>query len=272
MSHNSSVSIEGPRSETECVFSLDRDWKLTYLNATARERLGMGDECLGHDATRLFPLSWATYARDIVEDALERGIPAQFHFYGRELGSWFDIDVRPTSTGADIAFRDLTHSSARAAQRNLFCSPAITAAADEVRRRTVRLSQGAFGQTGQRELQHLGCRSDGQLALLAEAIYRDRRRRAEALSIESAEPQWDILLDLFVQSVRNNPVSVTSACIAADVPHSTALRALEQLSEHGIITREADLTDKRRIWVRLSFRGREGMRNYLRQTAMAVGL
>ena len=57
-----------------------------------------------------------------------------------------------------------------------------------------------------------------RLACIADAIYRNRRRRREHFAVDFAEPQWNVQLDLFMQEVREKRVSVTSAFIAADVP------------------------------------------------------
>jgi DNA-binding MarR family transcriptional regulator len=231
----------------------------------------MGSECLGQDASQLFPLSWATYIREIVQDALEKGIPAQFHFYGRELGSWFDLDIRPTPSGADIVFRDLVDMVGDGDQAALSASN-ISTAAEEVRRHSAQLGQGQFVAAPSRGSRRSDGWTEGELAVIAEAIYRDRRRREEVLPIEAREPQWDILLDLFIQTARNRKVSVTSACIAAGVPQSTALRALDQLAEAGLVKRVPDVIDKRRLWIVPTRRAMAGMRHYLAQTALAAGL
>jgi hypothetical protein len=38
-----------------------------------------------------------------------------------------------------------------------------------------------------------------------------------------ADPAWDMLLDLYAAEIEEQPVSVTSACIAAAAPATTAL-------------------------------------------------
>ena len=272
MSQGDSVG-EGPiRDDPWCVLSINRDWRLTHLNANARARLGMGDETLGEDARRLFPLSWATYISEIAQDALEKGISAQFHFYGRELGSWLDVDLQPTPLGADIIFRDLVDVSLGDAGRAAVLASNLSAAAEEVPHGAVQLGQGALVTAPSRSRRGSSHWSGAELAVIAEAIYRDRRRRDKVLPIESAEPQWDILLDLFVHTIRKRKISVTSACIAADVSQSTALRAVDQLVEAGLVKREPDAFDKRRLWIVPTRRAMVGMREYLAQTALAAGL
>ena len=62
---------------------------------------------------------------------------------------------------------------------------------------------------------------------------------------------------------------VTSACIGAAVPTTTALRWLALLEERGLIVREADPTDARRIFVRLSADAYARMVSYFVRAAAA---
>jgi len=104
---------------------------------------------------------------------------------------------------------------------------------------------------------------DDLLGLLAEELYRNRRRRAQHFSQRLfGEPAWDILLDLYAAAVRGEAVSVSNACRAADAPPSTALRWLQHLEDDKLVERTADPTDARRHFVRLSKRGAERMHAY----------
>lgn len=99
---------------------------------------------------------------------------------------------------------------------------------------------------------------------LARSAYRDRRRRANIFADGTlfGEPAWDILLDLFIAAKERKRLPVTSACIGAAVPATTALRWLTVLEEKGLIVRENDASDARRVFVRLSSDGYEKMLNY----------
>jgi DNA-binding transcriptional ArsR family regulator len=91
------------------------------------------------------------------------------------------------------------------------------------------------------------------LAGLAQEELRERSRRNAAFDVELfGEPVWDILLDLFVARVCGRKISVTSACIASNVPPTTALRWLGVLTDGGLVKRESDEYDQRRSWVFLS--------------------
>lgn len=67
-----------------------------------------------------------------------------------------------------------------------------------------------------------------------------------------ADPAWDILLDLYAARLEGKHVSVSSLCIAAAVPPTTALRWITVLTEKGMLVREADPQDRRRIYIALS--------------------
>lgn len=88
------------------------------------------------------------------------------------------------------------------------------------------------------------------------AVLRARRLREHILSPELfADPAWDILLDLMAAHLENTRVSVSSLCIAAAVPPTTALRWIRQLTDRGLLERQADPDDGRRIFIALSNEG-----------------
>lgn len=105
-----------------------------------------------------------------------------------------------------------------------------------------------------------------RLLVFALREYEGRVRRKKFLNNEIlGEPAWDILLDLFISRVRNVRISVTSACIASQVPPTTALRWLTVLEGHGLIIREDDLLDGRRTWVQLTELGFKQMSELIRE-------
>ncbi len=67
-----------------------------------------------------------------------------------------------------------------------------------------------------------------------------------------ADPAWDILLDLTASRLEKKPVSVSSLCIAAAVPPTTALRWVRMMTDQGLLERRADPADARRMFVDLS--------------------
>lgn len=77
-----------------------------------------------------------------------------------------------------------------------------------------------------------------------------------------ADPAWDMLLDLTAARAEGQQVSVSSLCIAASVPATTALRWLTQMVESGVFCRTADAADKRRVFIELSDKSVAGMASY----------
>ncbi|GMN03153.1 MarR family transcriptional regulator [Erythrobacter sp. MTPC3] len=77
-----------------------------------------------------------------------------------------------------------------------------------------------------------------------------------------ADPAWDMLLDLTAAYAEHTRVSVTSLCIAAGVPATTALRWVKQMVDCGIFERIADTSDKRRAFITLSDSSVEAMARY----------
>lgn len=93
--------------------------------------------------------------------------------------------------------------------------------------------------------------------------YINRRQRRRYFSAELfGEPAWDILLDLFQARLEGKMITVTSACIAADVPLTTALRWLGVLEQEGLVERNRNVKDHRSIWVRLTDSGMAAMLQY----------
>ncbi|QCB37291.1 MarR family transcriptional regulator [Sphingobium sp. PAMC28499] len=80
-----------------------------------------------------------------------------------------------------------------------------------------------------------------------------RRRRADhAALVQSAEPAWDIMLDIYACALERIDLSVTAVGIAAGIAPATAQRWIKKLAALGVIERLADPRDRRRKLVRLS--------------------
>lgn len=97
------------------------------------------------------------------------------------------------------------------------------------------------------------------------AMIRARRLRDQFFSGDLfADPAWDMLLDLLLARIERRPVAVSSLCIAAAVPPTTALRWIKRLTEEGIFIRTADPHDGRRVFIDLSSAAADGMIAYIR--------
>lgn len=94
-------------------------------------------------------------------------------------------------------------------------------------------------------------------------VIRQRRLREEMFDAELfADPAWDMMLDLYAAKLERHRVAVSSLCIAAAVPATTALRWIKSLSDQGLFERHDDPHDGRRIFVALSDRATQAMHRY----------
>ena len=78
-----------------------------------------------------------------------------------------------------------------------------------------------------------------------------------------SDPAWDMLLDLTAARLEHRLVSVSSLCIAAAVPPTTALRWIRNLCEVGLFERNIDPDDLRRGLISLSQTAADRMLAYL---------
>jgi hypothetical protein len=81
-----------------------------------------------------------------------------------------------------------------------------------------------------------------------------------------ADPCWDMMLDLFASEAEGRQVPISAACVASNVPSTTALRWLTRMEELGVIARTADPQDGRRIFLRLSEKARREVGAWIEMT------
>lgn len=94
-------------------------------------------------------------------------------------------------------------------------------------------------------------------------IIRARRMRGRFLPDELfADPAWDMLLDLLRAEILQQRVIVSSLCIAASVPATTALRWLTTLVNRGLVVRFPDPMDARKAFVELAPETSVALRRY----------
>ncbi|WP_420847817.1 MarR family transcriptional regulator [Novosphingobium kaempferiae] len=106
-------------------------------------------------------------------------------------------------------------------------------------------------------------------ARLVRRIIRQRQLRMRFINQDLfADPAWDMLLDLAASRQEGKRVSVTSLCIAAGVPPTTALRWIGQMVDAALFVRISDGTDKRRAFIDLSDKGAQAMSRYFAEIAL----
>lgn len=102
---------------------------------------------------------------------------------------------------------------------------------------------------------------------MVRAIIKQRRMRDNFFESELfADPAWDILLDLMAARLSGQTVSVSSLCIAAAVPATTALRWITSMTKNGMLERKSDPMDARRVFMDLSDETFAKLEAYLTKT------
>lgn len=138
--------------------------------------------------------------------------------------------------------------------------------ADELMAIAARLRDAAEGADPAAEVEPAPrpARPARSLLTLARNTYALRRKRDSLFGNPDlfGEPAWDILLDLFIAHAEGKPVSVSSACIGSAAPATTGLRWLGVLADEGLVVRENDADDHRRVLVRLTPAGVAAMERF----------
>lgn len=105
-----------------------------------------------------------------------------------------------------------------------------------------------------------------------ERIIRERARRSEVLPARLfADPAWDILLELYRAQLEQYRVSTAALQLASKVPATTALRWLGILEREGLVARDHDPFDKRRVYARLTADGSAAMADYFSAASTSSG-
>ena len=184
---------------------------------------------------------------------------------GRVLASVPNLRLRELSETDRLMLLRLTEQVGRVAQRVEGLSAQVFAG------RTA--DGGAFRfesprQTFRGEGDEPGTRARDMAPQLppAEAIRKlihHRQLRSNFFDAELfADPAWDILLDLAAARAERQQVSVSSLCIAAGVPATTALRWIGQMVEADLLLRIPDPHDRRRAHIALADRTADSMARY----------
>jgi PAS domain S-box-containing protein len=96
-------------SLTDGFFTLDRDWRFTYVNREAERLFSLPRaELLGQHIWEKFPEAVGTISHQEYERALRDNVAVQFETFYPPLGIWFDARAFPSTQGLAVHFRDIT--------------------------------------------------------------------------------------------------------------------------------------------------------------------
>lgn len=99
--------------------------------------------------------------------------------------------------------------------------------------------------------------------LKVRAVRAERAARREIFGVAMVEdPAWAMLLELFEAYHAQRACCIKTACLASDVPATTALRYLSMMENLGIVERRPDQCDRRRILLGLTDKGLRKLHRY----------
>ena len=108
---------------------------------------------------------------------------------------------------------------------------------------------------------------------VAEHILQTRRLRSRFFPLHLFhEPAWHMLLELHLATARNREVCVKDLVAASDGPATTAVRWIDHLERTGLLRRESDPVDRRRMVVAITDDARANMDAYLDEIAASLGV
>lgn len=143
------------------------------------------------------------------------------------------------------------NGSTGAAARLRAIAQALLVEAEQIEEASGQSKSGCYliSLPSQRDLEEMRPR----FLVMAKWAYARRAKRRAFISSELlGEPAWDMLLDLYINTIQGCQIPVTSACLASSAPTTTALRYLELLCDLGMVIRIRSDTDRRSILVKLS--------------------
>jgi PAS domain S-box-containing protein len=96
-------------SITDGFFSLDRQWRIYYLNSEAEKLLNTNRQAaLGRSLWEIFPEAVGTRFQMEYQNAMEIRSAVHFEEYYAPLKAWFEVHAYPGENGLSIYFRDIS--------------------------------------------------------------------------------------------------------------------------------------------------------------------
>ena len=101
--------LETLESITDCFFTLNRDWRFTYVNAEAERLLNCHrSSLLGHEIWEAYPTLVGSVFEKEYRRAVAENCATTFEEYYPPFDMWIEVKAYPTSEGLAVYFRDVT--------------------------------------------------------------------------------------------------------------------------------------------------------------------
>ena len=107
-------------SISDAVFSLDKDWKLVYLNSEAERLMGISREGgIGINLWSLFPEEVGGTYQQHYQRAVDTGETVRFEAFFKRHQLWLELKAYPHADGLTVLFSDITKRVAAEKQLKL---------------------------------------------------------------------------------------------------------------------------------------------------------
>jgi PAS domain S-box-containing protein len=95
-------------SITDAFFTLNRDWRFTYVNQRSEELLGCSrQELLGNTLWDIFPAVQGSEFETQYRSAVETGESVSFESFYEPLNDWFEVSAYPSEEGLAVYYRSI---------------------------------------------------------------------------------------------------------------------------------------------------------------------
>lgn len=101
----------------------------------------------------------------------------------------------------------------------------------------------------------------------AHAIRETSVLRSRLFDMPFANPNWDVLLELFIRDANGYRVTADQLALGGEIPAATVHCCLDVLAARGLIERTPDRFDPNVKWLTLSPVGKQCMVDFMLQTA-----
>ncbi len=94
----------------DAFYSIDREWRFTYINRKAEELWELkAESIIGSNVYNVFPQAAGTVGMQELELAMRNGETRSFEFFSPVVHAWIDVHAYPTADGGlSVVFRDIT--------------------------------------------------------------------------------------------------------------------------------------------------------------------